>query len=640
MEQLYFIRYLYIIHEAAEPWSYFALGSMVKPRECRASDPATRNAFDLRHIAAEMQRRDAKLRKQTLAMLRAPKKISTSLFPYATERPDVALYRVLGNELSPLQSPEQVLRNIRFIVRSEAFFEGVEKKWILYRIWNQTILNSALQALVEGGVPLANILVECFDPAAWAGLRSPADKGAYLYSRHKPRDLALMDGLRSRRGLGREWVLTLDANTFIPTESWLDMRQALTAAQTDGLRWVKVPQHGASEEQGEGEDSSWLHRDDHTARLLSKVVVKGASDVAFHKRVLADYRTVPLPSSSSPPAPLSPEEGLYLAGEQACFGSSDRRCKCSQYSEHYELRPRPETKDFAYAKACGLTVRLRSRDPAQWRELLAAQLSRRLGARVDGFFCFLERTRGKARSMFPPECAFFSAAASKWTALNQSVRQHFSLLSSRGASSSTACRSSYLRLAAAAPCYEAQLKTALIAEEVGRKEAFLAQLSAAHLARWKQAVCPLGGVRTQSLGASDLVAFHEASLAEERRVWQQPATWSERSDFAAFAADFLRKANRGLSQGPFSVTNKLQSAPDGKRFYYSFRPYLWPYVLLPRSLQKKVATGVLKLDPPCCLHRDGHRVPGTVIGGRGENHFDRSSAWYMKHSVFDFIFVG
>ena len=142
------------------------------------------------------------------------------------------------------------------------------------------------------------------------------------------------------------------------------------------------------------------------------------------------------------------------------------------------------------------------------------------------------------------------------------------------------------------------------------------------------------------------MAFDEPSLAEERRAWQAAArsgTGSSsgsgpgRSDLVSFISDLLQKADRGLSQGPFSVTKKLQSAPapgpDGKRFYYSFRPYLWPYNLLPRSLQKKVKAGVLHLDPPCCLHRDGHRVPGTVIGGPGERNFDRSGAWYLVDNV-------
>ena len=308
----------------------------------------------------------------------------------------------------------------------------------------------------------------------------------------------------------------------------------------------------------------------------------------------------------------------------------------------------PESRDFAYAKACGLTVRLSSRGPAQWRE---AQLSRRLGPGPgsDGFFCFLERMRGKLRPAFPSECAFFSAGASKWETLNQTVRHHFSLLSAQGStgspsSSTAACRSSYLRLAAAAPCFESQLQAALVSEQVGQEGPHLAEISPP----WEQSVCPAGGLRSLGQGqgqgdtaenaSSYLVAFDEPSLAEERQAWVAASgsgsgSGSGRSDLAAFVSDLLKKASYGLSQGPFSVTKKLQSAPDGKRYYFSFRPYLWPYSLLPRSLQIKVNAGVLQLDPPCCLHRDGHRVPGTVIGGYGENNFDRASAWYLVDNV-------
>lgn len=133
---------------------------------------------------------------------------------------------------------------------------------------------------------------------------------------------------------------------------------------------------------------------------------------------------------------------------------------------------------------------------------------------------------------------------------------------------------------------------------------------------------------------SFLTSFHEKSLILEKAVWKRKKGLPY-ARLAPLIENLLGKADRSLTLGPYTVISKKKIPVNvtDKRFYFSFRPYLWPYDLLPLDLQVKVDAGELKLDPPCCLHRDGHRVPGSIIGGAGEENFDRGSAWYVVDNV-------
>ena len=593
-----------------------------RPKTCDRS--SSHLVFQNTSITLAFKESDERQRKFFLSTLRASRKISSNLFQYAIERPEAVIYRIVSNEIPPLLSQEAVIRNIDFILREESFFEGAQKKWILHRIWNQSFFMSVYGKLVTAGVSRDDILIDCFDMKDYAGIQSFYGKMEYLYPQNRDKEAALLNGLSLNNF---KWAIVMDANTFIPFDSWLNIQQAMITAQRKGMTWIKIPQHRLTL----AGNMNWLTQNEGNSirTLLAESSQKWVSDVGYSRNSL-----------------LSGSDGLFEKGMSACLNSSVRNtnCKCAEFDENYRLSSRRENKDFLYLESCGVSVRLKSN--SNYQDFIQSHFLREHGI---GFFCFLERMRGKLRSSFTTECAYFKSALRSWKSLNQSVQNHFELLRDTKSSS---CLSRYLPIVLSSLCFEDEFKKILISEELKRIESVhvdhLSELLNSSAVTyeatiWNQGISMCSSIsknsprsgslhlepRKQSSRTSFLMSFHAPSLSFEKEKWQQHTA----SDLSQLIFDLLRKANRGLSLGPYSVTSKLQSTKDGKRYYFSFRPYLWPYNLLPRNIQKQVSNGQLKLDPPCCLHRDGHRVPGTVIGGPGENNFDRSSAWYVIDNV-------
>jgi len=231
-----------------------------------------------------------------------------------------------------------------------------------------------------------------------------------------------------------------------------------------------------------------------------------------------------------------------------------------------------------------------------------------------------------------------------WMKLTDKVRSQFNVIDS----ASAVCKKNYYQYVAQSPCFQNLVKVKAYKKLISKVEdmhlshlkqllnSTAAALSINHIWNLSHQLCHTSrrdSVKIQK-HESFLTSFHEPSLQLERAQWKSGL--SRGNDLSVILEDLLTKAKRGLKVGPYSVIHKLQT-PAGsdrdKRYYFSYRPYLWPFNLLPKQLQTKVRLGQLKLDPPCCLHRDGHRVPGSVIGGVGENNFDRSSAWYVVDNV-------
>ena len=94
-------------------------------------------------------------------------RISDENFIFGNERQTIVIYRLIGNDMPPLQGPMQTYLNTKYTLKYEPNFPRVQKRWILNRIWNDTNFDSMYNLLLGFGVHRRDILARCFDRAAY-----------------------------------------------------------------------------------------------------------------------------------------------------------------------------------------------------------------------------------------------------------------------------------------------------------------------------------------------------------------------------------------------------------------------------------------------------------------------------------------
>ena len=92
-----------------------------------------------------------------------------------------------------------------------------------------------------------------------------------------------------------------------------------------------------------------------------------------------------------------------------------------------------------------------------------------------------------------------------------------------------------------------------------------------------------------------------ASLSESKQTSKQKAIFDR----------LVREAELALQRGPYSVADKLETAPSGSKLdYFHPAPYWWP--------NPNTATGIPYVN------RDGKRLPGTRLYEKSSERFDRT----------------
>ena len=95
-------------------------------------------------------------------------RITDKDFRFGNEKQKIVIYRLLGNDMPPGEDPMQQIWNTNFTLRYEPNFHGVQKRWILNRIWNETTFDLIYTLLVQNGVHRRDIISRCFDKAAYS----------------------------------------------------------------------------------------------------------------------------------------------------------------------------------------------------------------------------------------------------------------------------------------------------------------------------------------------------------------------------------------------------------------------------------------------------------------------------------------
>lgn len=134
------------------------------------------------------------------------------------ERPDpsFALCRILGNDLPPLHSPGQTLRNLRFILDHEPASARCSKIFILNRIVDRE-RRERLHGLIVGAGHTVDVIE--FDDDAYRGLPTALERGDYLTNNNAARNRALTLGLAEA-----DLALPFDGQTFFTAAAWQQLR--------------------------------------------------------------------------------------------------------------------------------------------------------------------------------------------------------------------------------------------------------------------------------------------------------------------------------------------------------------------------------------------------------------------------------
>ena len=126
------------------------------------------------------------------------------------------IYRLIGNDMPPLQQRGQLRWNTKYALDNEPHFHGVTKRWILNRIWNETDYQGIYADLLNSGVNRRDIVNNCFDLDKYKSYDSIDDKMFYLTAQNEGRNSGIVDGKES----GFEWIVVLDGNTFITKDRY------------------------------------------------------------------------------------------------------------------------------------------------------------------------------------------------------------------------------------------------------------------------------------------------------------------------------------------------------------------------------------------------------------------------------------
>ncbi|WP_432785225.1 hypothetical protein AAJV73_00755 [Cyanobium sp. BSA11S] len=82
--------------------------------------------------------------------------MQAKLFTAATVqmRPTIVLYRIIGNPLPPRHSPEDTINELKFILEYEPDYEGIEKRWLLNRVFDHSLARDIRDLIRSAGYRL------------------------------------------------------------------------------------------------------------------------------------------------------------------------------------------------------------------------------------------------------------------------------------------------------------------------------------------------------------------------------------------------------------------------------------------------------------------------------------------------------
>ncbi|CAI5535643.1 unnamed protein product [Closterium sp. Naga37s-1] len=261
----------------------------------------------------------------------SPPSTSPPLTPHSSPLPATPaparffIYRLIGNDMPPLQCAQQLQRNTLYALQHEPpLLEQARRLWVLNHVVNSTALAHLVAAMRAHGVkdeqdmlmrPLNLSLIATLDPSLWTtAVTGPAPTG-HMPS-HSTHAVILIDPptpppsgspphgvppstplpaqnearnlmLEHARREGAQWVLAFDGNQFLTAEAWRLIVQAADRHEKRGFKVFKVPMYRVHQEQS----PTWLNASSRFLHLRRFAPHLHESQLAF--RADAPYRYQP-----------------------------------------------------------------------------------------------------------------------------------------------------------------------------------------------------------------------------------------------------------------------------------------------------------------------------------------------------------
>ncbi|CAI5518603.1 unnamed protein product [Closterium sp. Naga37s-1] len=150
--------------------------------------------------------------------------------------PRFILYRMIGNDIPPLQCDGQLYENTLYALQHEPRrLAGCRRVWVVNNVVNETSEQLVVRALKAHGYGDEDIIVRRINYSHVAQL--PEDQwGAAVSAQNEARNAMLEHGQAS----GARWILPWDGNQFLTREAWHRIVAAADRYEAQGLTVFKV----------------------------------------------------------------------------------------------------------------------------------------------------------------------------------------------------------------------------------------------------------------------------------------------------------------------------------------------------------------------------------------------------------------
>eukprot|EP00897_Mesotaenium_endlicherianum_P005570 jgi/Mesen1/5040/ME000025S04439 len=183
------------------------------------------------------------------------------------------LYRLVGNDMPPLQSPGQLYWNLKYTLENEPNLENCQKRWIVNNIVNMTARGLIVDLILKHGYKLDDILIRRLDYDRLQSKSYPEGWETLLTEQNEGRNAAIEDGIM----YGARWILAFDGNQFITKSAWQGINNVASWSEKQGFKYFKVPMYRLHYLQ----NASWLTGDATHETCLQYAPLLGESQLAF-----------------------------------------------------------------------------------------------------------------------------------------------------------------------------------------------------------------------------------------------------------------------------------------------------------------------------------------------------------------------
>ena len=318
---------------------------------------------------------------------------------FGDEHSKFCIYRLVGNEFQDIYTHRKYISSIKFIVKNEAEFHGVTKRWILHRIWNATEFKLLYAELVMAGVNRRDIIADC-DFTTYTDLHSWSMKFDFFTSTNAGYNLGISDG----RDSGFDWTILLDGHDFILTGSWQMIQAALDAATESKKMYMKIPIHHLQN----SIDPTWLSPQTAVEKAVHHTLYIDFS-LAFHKTALDVFADDSISRPNVKKSILSFDVAIR---DNTVCGPKSKVCQCASatglLASSSSLSPAGMGSiSWRDSENCGFVIDLSTYDYEGSGDLMTIQ-----PCKNDGFFNFV---KSHAHSFkYDSECELLTKAMAKW----------------------------------------------------------------------------------------------------------------------------------------------------------------------------------------------------------------------------------